>query len=155
MLHLFESEVFDLVSFAIEIRVSVKCFVRYLLLGSCISFCWQKVLNTSHGCFIYFLMREFIIMNWLWTFKVDREVVATTKIIMDLLFIVCRITYGYVYNWVGTCVLKLIMVFAFQKKNVRLWGGSLILVHRFRAEYLNFQFCFSFVRSILSLFLSN
>ena len=37
-LFLFEGEVFGMASFAIEIRVSVKCFVMSLLFGSSINF---------------------------------------------------------------------------------------------------------------------
>ena len=39
LLCLFKAVVFAMVSFATEIRVSVTCFVRFLMFGSCNSFC--------------------------------------------------------------------------------------------------------------------
>ena len=41
VLRLFEGELFGMVSFAIEIRVSVKCIVWSMLFGSCMSF-WMQ-----------------------------------------------------------------------------------------------------------------
>ena len=40
---LFEAEVFAIVLFAIEIRVSIKCFVWSMIFGSCNSLCLLRV----------------------------------------------------------------------------------------------------------------
>ena len=47
VLCLFEVEVFVIHSFAIDINVSVKCFIWSVVLGSRKSFCSQRVLKTS------------------------------------------------------------------------------------------------------------
>ena len=62
MLCLFEGEVFGMVSFASEIRVSINCFVRFLLFGSCIHFWLKSVCNYSQFALFIFQWREPIII---------------------------------------------------------------------------------------------
>ena len=51
---MFEGEVFGMVYFAVEIRISVECFVRSMMLGSCNSFCMQRVSKSSQFALFIF-----------------------------------------------------------------------------------------------------
>ena len=55
-------EFFSLVFFGIEIRISMKCFVWFLLFGSSISFCLQRVLNSSQ--FALFIFQWESLLSW-------------------------------------------------------------------------------------------
>ena len=54
MLCLFEVEVFGMVSFAIEISVSMKYFIWSLLFGSCTNFLLERVWNSSKFALLVF-----------------------------------------------------------------------------------------------------
>ena len=54
MLCLFEGELFGIVSFAIAINVSVKCFIRTVLFGSWTSLLLHKVLNCYQSALFVF-----------------------------------------------------------------------------------------------------
>ena len=54
MLCLFEAEGFAIVSFAIEMRVSEKCFVWSMMLGSFNSFCLHMASKTCQFALLIF-----------------------------------------------------------------------------------------------------
>ena len=62
MLCLFEAEVFAIVSFAIEMRVSVKCFIWSMILGPFNNFCLHMVSKTC--LFALFIFQWGSLSSW-------------------------------------------------------------------------------------------
>ena len=90
VLCLFDGEFFGIVSFAIAIKVSVKCFIRTIQFGSWTSFVLHKFLNFCQLAMFVFHQwgGSVIFFDWLCYFQNYGKVVTATGIVIDFPYII-------------------------------------------------------------------